>query len=89
MKCPVCVEKQLKSTVTSLGSSVTTAYFPPFYDEEGEHHIHDYNTVRQGYKCSKGHVWGITLDRSPCPNPNCNFGKGEDNVSRQNIISYD
>lgn len=89
MKCPVCENKGQKSIVTSLGGTTTLGYNPPFYDEEGEYHVHDYNTTRQGYKCSNGHVWEIVQDRRPCPNPKCNFGKGIENVPRQNIISDD
>lgn len=38
-------------------STTTSMYCPIFYDEDGECHNHDANTLTTQYKCSNGHEW--------------------------------
>lgn len=74
MKCPVCVDKKMKSYVYDLGGSTTLMYCPPYYDEEGEYHSHDMNWHHHQFRCSMGHTWGESW-QDPCPNPKCDWGK--------------
>lgn len=67
MKCPQCVAENKKSILRSEGSSRTLLYCPSFYDEDGNFHHHDRNTTRTDYKCSNGHSFIETNDKSPCP----------------------
>ncbi len=55
--CPGCKKQGLKSKVYPGLSSTTLAYYPPFYDEEGNYHNHDGNTTTTEYTCSNGHKW--------------------------------
>ena len=77
MKCPICVDKKMKSQVYDLGGSVTLMYCPTYYDEDGEYHNHDSNWHNHQYRCSLGHEWSEKW-QSPCPNPNCDWGKGDE-----------
>jgi len=66
MKCPVCEENALKSTIVPMGGSSTMMYCDPYYDEEGVYHDHDYNSTNSAYRCSNGHVWTcISYQRCP------------------------
>lgn len=38
-----------------------------FWDEQNVHHIHDGDRISQGYRCSNGHRWGMTLPARRCP----------------------
>lgn len=67
MKCPVCAEQNLKSSVHPDGfGAVTAMYCAPWYDEEGRYHKHDMNTHTRGYSCSLGHRW-VVSSGSKCP----------------------
>lgn len=56
MKCPHCVEKNLKSSIQKADAGHTTALScPPYYDEEGKYHYHDSNVETSNYQCSNGH----------------------------------
>lgn len=59
MKCPVCVERGEKSTVTPRGSRRTLMGFTPgHYDEEGKWVKHrDPNITTDGYTCSNNHFF--------------------------------
>jgi len=70
MKCPRCVAEGRKSYVSIFPDVVTAAYYPPFYDEDGVYHHHDYNQRRRDYTCSNGHEWSEIILR-PCPAPGC------------------
>ena len=74
MKCPICVDKKMKSCVYNLGSYSTSVAYTPYYDEEGEYHDHDGNWNTQNFSCSMGHKWSETSRRS-CPS--CDWGKDE------------
>lgn len=60
MKCPVCVEAGERSNVYVGMGTVTLAYYPPFYDEDGKLHTHDANTATTDYTCSNGHAFSVT-----------------------------
>lgn len=66
MKCSQCVEDGEKSTVTSLGGSVTLLGWSPYYDEDGKHHAHDPNKHTSAYRCSRSHAW-VERRLAPCP----------------------
>jgi len=73
MKCPTCVEEGEKSLVYSGGRSMTCmGGGAPYWDEDGEYHSHDPNTISTRYSCSRGHVWGKTSKIS-CPAPGCDW----------------
>ena len=57
MICSECKEQGLKSKVYPGTSSATLMWCPPFYDEEGNFHNHDANTITSEYSCSNGHSW--------------------------------
>lgn len=73
MKCPVCQEKGLKSNVYPGGGQSTLMGFTPYYDEEGNYHIHDPNTITFSYSCSLGHKWK-EVSKKECPS--CEYGEG-------------
>ncbi len=37
----------------------------PFWDEEGRYHLHDHNTSRRRYTCSRGHEW-VEVETGSC-----------------------
>lgn len=74
MICPECKAEGQKSTVTSEGMMTTLIHVSPFWDEDGEYHYHDTNTVSEGFRCSKGHYWR-EVRKNQCPNPDCSWGK--------------
>ena len=55
--CPTCTQQGLRSIVHEGGSKVTSAYYPPFFDEEGRRHLHDRNVRTRSFRCSNGHSW--------------------------------
>jgi len=55
--CHDCANSGMKSTVTMGHGSITTAYCPPFHDENGSLHTHDSNVSSTTYSCSNGHQW--------------------------------
>lgn len=78
MKCPVCIEKGLKSSVYPGGGSCTAMYCAPYYDKDGKYHNHDMNTSTFGYSCSRGHRWSVSSNGS-CPS--CDFGHNSERIS--------
>jgi len=91
MKCPICVEKKLKSCVYVGISTSTLMYCAPYYDEDGKYHSHDSNVNATEYNCSQGHKWSES-HIGICPS--CDFGKdskkitiyNSEEVKSQNII---
>lgn len=81
MKCPVCVEKGLKSNVYVGMSTSTLMYCTPYYDEDGKYHNHDSNTHTTNYSCSHGHTWAESNNGS-CPS--CDFGKDSHKITIYN-----
>lgn len=55
--CPVCVEKELKSTVRPGMSTRTTMGWDQYYDEKGVYHSDDPNISTTEWYCSRGHEW--------------------------------
>jgi hypothetical protein len=56
MKCPECVENgQTSKLYTNGNSSTLLGWTSPYYDEDGQYHSHNPNTVTSYYSCSKGH----------------------------------
>lgn len=65
--CPECHEKHEKSKVYNMGSTSTLiGGGGEYWDEEGEYHSHNPNTITTSYRCSKGHKWQIEKRRE-CP----------------------
>lgn len=79
MKCPKCVVEGKKSYVFEDGGWTTLVYCAPYYDEEGEYHVHDMNTSTWNFHCSEGHSWAESSGHQ-CPNPKCDWGKGDEVV---------
>jgi hypothetical protein len=63
---PECVNDEKRSTVTVGPTDSTLMHAAPYYDEEGQYHLHDPNTLTTTYRCSRGHTW-ITRGMVPCP----------------------
>jgi len=42
--------------VEALGSSVTSAYYAPYFDTDGRRHHHDANVIRSALRCANGHT---------------------------------
>ncbi|GAH86400.1 unnamed protein product [marine sediment metagenome] len=57
MRCPECEKNGLKSKVYVGTSSTTLLASYPYYDEEGNYHCDDPNTITTSYSCSNGHSW--------------------------------
>lgn len=81
MKCPVCIEKGLKSNVYPGVSMSTLMYCAPYYDENGKYHSHDMNRHTTNYNCSHGHTWS---ESSTGICPSCDFGKDSKSVTIHN-----
>lgn len=81
MKCPVCSEKSMKSSVYVGMSTSTLMYCPPYYDEDGKYHSHDSNIHSTNYSCTKGHQWS---ESSTGTCPSCDFGKDSKCVTIHN-----
>jgi hypothetical protein len=55
VKCPWCVARGERSTLTPTMCFVTAMMGRSFYDEEGEWHVHDPNGDGRAFVCSNGH----------------------------------
>ena len=55
MKCPICIQLELKSTLNVGSSWSTVMNWQPYYDEEGNYHDDDPNTITTDYRCSNDH----------------------------------
>lgn len=72
MKCPFCEEEGKTSKVyVGIGSSTLMAH-SPYYDENGQFHMHDPNTHTGNYTCSNGHAWSDSEIRG-CSS--CDYGR--------------
>ncbi len=65
MICKECQKDGQKSTVTGGFGTTTLLASYPFWDEDGRYHLHDYNTSRRRYTCSRGHEW-TEVERGSC-----------------------
>lgn len=66
--CPVCLKLKLTSKVYPESPTSTLSYAKKFYDEAGAYHIHDENTTRTEFSCSRGHVWATRVAAgTDCP----------------------
>ena len=72
MRCPECETSGTKSKVFPQGGTVTLLGFEPFYDEDGNYHRHDPNTITSGYRCSEGHSW-TSRRKAACPHKECEW----------------
>lgn len=62
--CPECEKKGLESKVYP-GTLITTLMgFSGFYDEKGEYHSHNPNTVTRSYSCSNKHRFSKKIPNS-------------------------
>jgi len=58
MKCIQCVKDGKKSLVYIGASTTTLAYFPDWYDEDGNYVKNQgHNTITTQYSCTNGHNW--------------------------------
>lgn len=64
--CPVCVSNSDTSTSQILNYARTEMAWTPYYDEEGRYHAHDVNYLRDWFKCSKDHAFGIAAPGCWC-----------------------
>lgn len=72
--CPQCTVESKTSSVREGVSSTTAMWYAPFYDDDGDYHVHDMNYTTTEYTCSNGHQFNVNSSH-PCPNTNCNWGK--------------
>jgi len=63
MICPECKKLGKKSLVYPGACMSTLLAAIPYYDEDGNYHFNDPNTVTQGYSCSNGHHWSENLNK--------------------------
>ena len=70
MKCPICVEKGIRSKVFAGMVKSTLKSCPSYYDEDGEYHNHDSNSRTYGYECSNDHKWKEIIHGHSC---NCGW----------------
>lgn len=67
MKCPICEELKLESTIRGGNSCWKTAvYYPLSFDSKGKEHNHDKNIVTYAYECSNHHVWNEEFEGKTC-----------------------
>ena len=83
MICEKCREQGLKSTIQSFGGTSTLAGYIPFYDEDGNYHSHDGNTITYSYQCSNGHRFDVSKNGSPCFVSGCDW-----NDSIKETVTY-
>ena len=74
MNCPICKN----SNVIVISGMITSAYCIPFYDENGNYHIHDGNISTIEYECSKHHRWKVS-QTGKCGI--CDFGKNSEKIT--------
>ena len=73
--CPECREAGMRSQVHSGGGMETLMGWHRHWDSDGNPHSHDPNTHTRSFSCDNGHRWQ-TKSKDPCPNVDCDFGKG-------------
>jgi hypothetical protein len=57
LKCPECIKEGKKSKVY-IGCTTSTLIAPvQYYDEDGNYHSSNPNTMTTQYSCSNGHHW--------------------------------
>jgi hypothetical protein len=71
MICKQCKLNGVKSTIDVIPLNKDHE-FNPFYDENGQYHIHDSNLFEAIYRCSKGHQWSSESKKYVCW---CGWGK--------------
>ncbi len=87
MRCPTCVEQDLKSKVYSEGATKTLlGGGGTFWDENGAKHHHDPNRVTSYYRCSNNHRWS-SCAHEMCLNGYCDYGREEPEVRRYEDVS--
>jgi hypothetical protein len=57
--CNECSSNNLKSVVTSEGSTTTLMAIQEYYDEFGKRHNHNSNNEDVRFKCSNGHSFSM------------------------------
>lgn len=68
MICQQCKDGGWSSRVHYTGSSTTLiGGAETYWDERGDVHIHDPNTVTKKYHCSLGHTWAEKNKARACP----------------------
>ena len=72
MKCPQCEAENTKSTVRDFGGSRTQMGRSLYYDEDGQHHVHDPNRSTYKFYCSNGHEFQVS-SRDGCHVAGCSF----------------
>lgn len=77
LRCPVCVEQNLRSSVHSQGTTATCLGFRPYHDEDGVYHSHDPNRRTTYYLCTNDHSFQ-KIHYPPCPS--CGEVKAPDKI---------
>lgn len=72
--CAACKAAGKTSRVEEHGGTTTDMYCPPFYDEKGVRHHHDYNAITTSFSCSNGHSW-VEQRNATCPA--CDWPEGD------------
>lgn len=71
MICQQCKKEGRESKVHCDYTTSTLLGWSPYFDEEGNLHVHDPNKKADGYRCSNGHYWAESYLKK-CPN--CDYG---------------
>lgn len=69
MRCPECLSvgaTGAASRVVERDKRVIKGDNKQFWDERGQHHVHDLTCVVTPFACSEGHAWEHR-SKSPCP----------------------
>ncbi len=67
MKCEQCVQEGRKSRLYAPTSSFVTAMMHhPYYDEDGNYHVHDGNWRSSEWSSSNRHRWSVS-SQGRCP----------------------
>ncbi len=61
LRCPTCVDQDLRSTVTVGIRTVNMDYRPDYYNEDGNLVMQTSGYV-QHYECSNRHGWDVRVD---------------------------
>lgn len=64
--CPVCVKKDLKSTMWVGMTFCTLLAWDQYYDKKGVYHSDDPNICDTSYYCSQGHKWQESCQLGIC-----------------------
>ena len=75
MLCIQCVQLQTTSKIIISNTPYQDIAWSVmnYYDENGNYHSHNKNTIQTMYRCTNGHTWVVESDIISCPLSNCTW----------------